>query len=159
MKIPRAFPFSAFLSASLVTVALAAGCGGSDAVAPKPITGTYALRTVAAKPVPATILDTTYTDPTAGQVHLVAMLTGGTVTLAAASAYSATMNATVFVNGVAQTQSFADAGTYAQTGSTVTFTSSTGQGVTTATLDASGTLTARQDVLGTGVPLTLVFAK
>lgn len=159
MKTSRAFQFSAFLSVPLLAVVLAAACGRNDATSPKPITGTYALRSVASKPVPATILDTTFTDPTAGQVHLVAVLSGGTVTLAAASAYSATMNATVFVNGVADTQSFADAGTYAQTGSTLTFHSNTGEGVTTATLDASGTLTARQDVLGNGVPLTLVFTK
>ncbi len=119
------------------------------AMAARDVSGTYALNTIAGKPVPATAVDTTVVDPWGrGATHLTIVLTGGKVTLTSLGTYHVDVSYAVTVNGrTAPAQHYEEAGTYAAHGSVVTFTSSMTDLATRGSL-LDGSLTVPDDLLG-----------
>ncbi len=149
---------AAGLRRAALAVLTAAGCAGSDTVAPPrdDIGGAYTLRTVGSDTLPATVFDSTYTD--AG-VRVTIAITGGSMTLSSAGGYLFFMTYTFTVNGYLQpVVPLGDRGTYERSGSTLTFSSGDGQSTMSGTL-AGGQLTMAQDLLDDGVPLSLLYRK
>ncbi len=144
--------------AAALAVLAAAGCAGSDAVAPPrdDIGGAYTLHSVGTDTLPATVFDSTYTQ--AG-VRVVIAITGGTMMLSSAGGYIFSMTYTFKVNGLSQpVLPLGDRGTYDRNGSTLTFSSRDGQSSMSGTL-VGGTLTMAQDLLDDGAPLSLLYQK
>lgn len=146
---------------ALAAAALISGaCGGDKSTGPRSVAGVYTLQSVAGRGLPATIVDETVTDSVTGQqVRVVGVVTGGTVTLVQSGQYTAALGTTVSIAGQpASPQPVADAGTYAVSGTTITFTSTAGQGVTTGSI-SNGTITVSQDLVDGAPPMALVFRK
>ena len=102
------------LVALVIGIAGTACGGGGDSTAPPSEKGIYNLQSVNNQSLPVT-----FTGTALGNV----VITNATLTLTDNSAYSATFAGTV--NGVATPQLLSDAGTYARSNSTITFTSTT----------------------------------
>jgi hypothetical protein len=100
---------------SIMSLALAIGCGGSDTTAPTTELGTYALVNVNGQAVPYTLAGTS-----SGTV----VIQSGSITLAAvgtALQYTAIVSGTA--NGIGPMVLATDGGTYTRSGSSLSFTS------------------------------------
>jgi hypothetical protein len=161
MRSPRRL---AALAGTVLFATTALAACKSDKNGPASILGTYTLRSVLGRNVPATVLDSTITDPSTGQsIRVILTVTNGTLTLAQGSTYTTNVNLTGTANGQAVTiPPSNDNGTYVQSGSTLTFTSAVDHTVITGTVNNNTiTATVPEDLLGTGttVPVTFVFSK
>jgi hypothetical protein len=123
------------------------GSGGSNAS----IAGTYSLRTINGQPLP-------YTYRTSGADTY--QVVSGTITLAADGTWTETQTERQTIGGVVTSPSFSDNGTYAVTGSAITFTSvASGTPLTSQGTIGSGQMTMQGQALSGGPIVPMTYSK
>ncbi len=136
-------------AAALVAGTALSAYGKHEPVAaPRDISGTYALNTMAGAPVPAVLLDSTLTDPSGDRTRLTIVVAGGRVTLTRHGSYTVRLRYQVSLDGHAEpVHVLTETGSYAATGAIVTFALPGGD-VTTGTI-SDGELDVTRDLLDT----------
>lgn len=134
-------------AAALVAGSALSAYGKHEPVAaPRDISGSYALNTMADAPVPAVLLDTTLIGPGGRSTRLAVLVEGATVTLARSGGYTVELRYRLRVDERTEpVQALTFGGSYVVGGSTVTFTSATGEVATGSVSD--GVLTVTKELL------------